>query len=420
MNRQLNFPKNVHIKDIIAISLFLILPFVVFLLPLLALTTNILIGFIYGTISFLMLLIGKKWKLLLIYSILLIVFFFSVLLLPQKFWETLIVMTGREVPEEWNWDYLTWTPFDMYKIAIMILLPFLILFFSIVIYFLTGILLLRKNYHSTVTRLFFCSFFSMGIAHFAYFYSFFSTSTYTLLSTLIPDLISPWLYLIYYGFICIAMVNNTLASYYLVGQQVRAYSKMFYSISGFSFLISNVLFITEGGYHSNFDILLLPPGYSLILVFTYIVSLLCPIIYSLYYLNYSPEWITSKRYEWIKRTRIGILLLIPFVIGKALNFLHGLDSYTRFFLFITPIFFHYLSILVIYSGLPELSEWFFDEIKLRSTPELIHLQPNVSLEKLWDSIDEWQQNRSIEESKMTNDTLKTYIHEVKAYILAGS
>ena len=108
---------------------------------------------------------------------------------------------------------------------------------------------------------------------------------------------------------------------------------------------------------------------------------------------------------------------IPFVIGKALTFLRGFDPYIGIVLFISPIIFHYLSILVIYSGLPEISEWFFDELKLRSTPELIHLQPNVSLEKLWESIDEWQQTRSIEESEMTNDTLETYIQEVKAYVL---
>ncbi|MFX1518067.1 MAG: hypothetical protein ACFFC6_17335 [Promethearchaeota archaeon] len=415
----MSFLTNVYTKDIIVIVFFLILPFVVFLLPLLALTTNTLVGFLYGAISFFGLLIGKKWKLLLIYSILLIVFFFSVLFLPQQFWETLIIMTGREVPEEWNWTYLIWTPFDTYKIVIMLLFPFLILFFSIVIYFLTGTLLLRKNYHSIVTRLFFCSFVSMGIAHLVYFYWFFSTSSISILSALIPDLVSPWLEIIFYGFIFIAMVTNTLASYYLVGKQVKAYSKMFYFISGFSFSISSFLLITKGEPHSDYsliDILLPPTGYSPVLVFFYIVSLLCPIIYSLYYLTYSPEWITSKRQEWIKRTRLGILLLIPFVIGKALSFLPGVDPYTGLVLFIMPIFCHYLSILVIYSGLPELSEWFFDEIKLRSSPELIQLKPNVSLVKLWEFIDEWQQTRAIQESEMTNDMLETYIHEVTKYI----
>ena len=76
-----------------------------------------------------------------------------------------------------------------------------------------------------------------------------------------------------------------------------------------------------------------------------------------------------------------------------------------------------LAIIIIYSGLPEVTEWFFDEVKFRATPELKKLNSKVKLGEIYDKVDQWQVERKISQEEMTNLKLEEYVQKAINLVL---
>ena len=72
---------------------------------------------------------------------------------------------------------------------------------------------------------------------------------------------------------------------------------------------------------------------------------------------------------------------------------------------------------VIASGSPDITKWFFEELKYRATPELQEIDPDVNLAAIWEQSDGWQRERGLIPKEMTNKKLEEYVHAVKGLLL---
>ncbi len=65
----------------------------------------------------------------------------------------------------------------------------------------------------------------------------------------------------------------------------------------------------------------------------------------------------------------------------------------------------------------DLEKWFFDEIKIRATPELQKLNPEVKLSEIWKTVDQWQKESELTPKEMTREKLEEYIIAAKNLLL---
>ena len=71
---------------------------------------------------------------------------------------------------------------------------------------------------------------------------------------------------------------------------------------------------------------------------------------------------------------------------------------------------------VIASGSPDITKWFFEELKYRATPELQEIDPNVNLAAICEQIDGWQKESGLMPQEMTNKKLEEYLHAAKGLL----
>ncbi|MHA2246614.1 MAG: hypothetical protein ACXADY_16855 [Candidatus Hodarchaeales archaeon] len=272
-----------------------------------------------------------------------------------------------------------------------------------VIFVIIGVLILRDNYRSSVTRLFFFSFSSFGIAwimNILYFITRFVLQSY-------------YFFLVFYLFHFLAIVLLAHACRALIIPTIP-FQRMVYILLGILFLAIVVLVIAQ---LKN----------TIIFTITYSGTFFLLVTYSVLRLTFYPEWLTENRRHWVKRIRIGLLLLAIAPIGEALvdlpiGFLQehlSLDSpISRIFVILAiSISLTYFSGLVIFSGLPDTEIWFFDEVKLRAAPDLKEIDPEVNLTAIWKQIDDWQKESDLTPKEMTTQKLEEYVQAAKNLLI---
>jgi hypothetical protein len=157
--------------------------------------------------------------------------------------------------------------------------------------------------------------------------------------------------------------------------------------------------------------ILIPLEFEWIFSFFYALSYVILPCSAFLKLQSVPEWFTPTRKRWVMRIRIGTLLLTIYGVLQTIKAFQGIDPEFRTFLFILNMVLLCLAIVTMYSGLPEVSEWFFDEIKIRSAPEMKELKPAVSLERLWQLIDTWEEEKVVPKEKMNETDITSYVQE---------
>ena len=204
-----------------------------------------------------------------------------------------------------------------------------------------------------------------------------------------------------------------------------------YLILGFSFLFTVLLILLQLDHSPWPGLTWIIIGkiriHSFLFVCVFLLSLLFPAGYSVYRLSFYPAWLTTDRRRWIKRIRLGILLLIPYPLGEALaglhtdHFLHvsispsnPLPQYLALLVISTSTL--YFASFVFFSSMPDATKWFFDEIKFRASPELQKLDPNVNLADIYEQVDEWQKTSILTPKEMTNQKIKEYVQRAKSLI----
>ncbi|MHA2365178.1 MAG: hypothetical protein ACXAC7_14560 [Candidatus Hodarchaeales archaeon] len=288
---------------------------------------------------------------------------------------------------------------------------------------------LVENYKSIITRLFFLAFLFFGIAYFIFFY-------YNLSAWTNPELVN-FIYLIFFVFNYTALIILAHACQALIVPNKPYFKLSVYLTMGITFLITFFLLLnqithipwfksdTEG---SSFIYLLKARRFTDVLSAIYTITILFPIGYSLYRLSNYPEWISLERSIWIKRIRIGIILLIAYPIGEPLAglsifkfirtpFISSNPIPPLIFIYLIMLFILTFSSLIIYSGIPSINKWFFDEIKFRSSTELKELNPDINLTNIWETVDNWEKEKEITTNEMTNQKLSEYIQAVKEILL---
>ncbi|MFX1246044.1 MAG: hypothetical protein ACFFBQ_01460 [Promethearchaeota archaeon] len=399
-------------KDILICLLFVVGPVLLLLLPVLALSKNTLAGMGYFLLSFTVLLLWRKWKLFSLFSVLTSVILLMIFFFPQVFWENIILLTGRSVPESWNPPFMDITPLDSYKFAIAIIFPFIILFLVFLFYLITGFSLYNKNKASLITKLFLSSFVSFGLGQGLYFYWFFRDSSYTIFRFLLPHLLpSLILFLLHYSFTFLGL----LLLWSACSSRINVFRSKAVLSSTLFFLCSLGLVLTVGvaAYYLIVDLpeIFISLEFELIFVICYVLSFVIFPCSAFFQLRFLPDWFTPIRRRWVTRIRIGIVFLIIYGIFQAIKSFQGLNPWFRLMLLIITIALQCLTIVIVYSGLPEVTEWFFDEIKIRAAPEMKGLEPGVSLEHLWQLVDTWQDKEVVPTDRMTETDVIFYVQE---------
>ncbi|UCE74383.1 MAG: hypothetical protein JSV56_01405 [Methanomassiliicoccales archaeon] len=280
-----------------------------------------------------------------------------------------------------------------------------------------AITILRKNHQSSITRLIFLSFTSLGISWFFFiiYYSI-SLGTWEFSGSLTSNVQTAQLnydsYLVFYLFIFFGLLSMVYGCQKLIFSRITQLQRNIYLLMGVSFFCSIILILMQNDVGF---------AHSYLFGLTYLTSTLGPIGYSLYILGSYPDWITLERGRWIKRIRIGILLFTPYplvevvvgLIPLAHIFLvpiHPNAGFPQFVTFLSlPILCTFYSGAIIYSGLPDVNKWFFEEIKFRASPEVRDFDPNVNLASLWELVDEWQEKSQLTPKEMTSQKLEEYV-----------
>ncbi|MFX1285496.1 MAG: hypothetical protein ACFFB5_17795 [Promethearchaeota archaeon] len=405
-----NILKTQSFRDIIFCLLFVVVPIILLLLPVLAISENSLAGMGFFLVSSIVLLSLRKWKLFIVLSVLTSLIFSFILFFPQSFWENIILLTGRSVPESWNPPFLIMTPLDSYKFAISIIFPFMVLFLAILFYLITGFSLYTKNKESLITRFFLLSFVSFGLGQGCNLYLFFRDSSYTILHHFLPYLLpSLIIFLLQYSLTFLGLLFLWSASSSLILPRKYEFRNKTVILSILSFLSSLGFILIVGT--TTYDFVLVSLEFELFFLVFYAFSFVTFPCSAFLQLRSLPDWFTPTRRRWVKRVRMGLLVLIFYGIFQTIKNFQGLGPVFKYLLFIFNIVLLCLTIIIIYSGLPEVTEWFFDEIKIRATPEMKELNSTINLEHLWQLIDTWKEDKKIPKEKMTETAVASYVRE---------
>lgn len=287
----------------------------------------------------------------------------------------------------------------------------------------TGIYLVYKNHQSWITLLFFLSFTCFGIGWITFAY-------YNQIGCQCPQLLI-LVYVIFYIFIYTGTIILAHACRLLVTPNHIYFHPSIYVISYISYFTTIVLLLTSQT-HSQvimyFGVLYVAREHSLVVSIIYSVSLLLPLGYSIYRLSYYPDWLTRKRREWIKRIRTGLVFFIPFYLIEALAGVRPIELLQEsispynplpryMLLLVISLFCLFYSVIIINSGLPDVSKWFFEEVKLRAVLEVGDLSPQLNLTAIWRKLDDWEKNDNLSPKKMDGKSLQEYIKVAKTLIL---
>lgn len=296
-----------------------------------------------------------------------------------------------------------------------------------------GTIILVKNRQSSVTRLLFLSNLTFGgtwIVFLIYSFSFFfSTDGVNIVSIL---------YIVFYFLFFLGVILLIHACRRIITPFDQNFPWWF-SLSVGITLISTIFLsfseLTHYGFYADFigesnnpTQLLYLREHSLIFAVVYSVSILLPIIYSVYLLSRPPNWITKDRKHWINRTRISLILLSVYPLVEGLSGLQDLPFFSspisafnlapmKILLLMGSISLLYFSNVLMITGVSDVNKWFFDEIKLRATPYLQEIDPDVNLATIYNQIDEWQKDTELTPKIMTNQTLDKYVQAAKNLLL---
>ncbi|MHA2246336.1 MAG: hypothetical protein ACXADY_15335 [Candidatus Hodarchaeales archaeon] len=340
----------------------------------------------------------------------------------------LVILFGFFIPEDWlnPLNPLNWfQPRHPTKELIQdISEDFYMIYSGItgIIFIISGILILRRNHQSAITRFFSLSFLSSGLAWILFIvYNFFPPDNPLLISLT---------YLIFYTLIFFAMVLLAHSCRALVRPKDLYFPVTFYILMGGFFIITTLLILIDLKHLPWFvNYIGKIREHSIFFAIVYSVSLLLPLGYSVLNLSSIPDWITSDRKRWINRTLLGIVFLIPYPLGETVaglhsnEFLHQAISPSNplpqflFFLMVSNLTSTFASYIIL-SGVPDdLPKWFFDEIKIRASPELREINPNVKLAKIWEQVDEWQKESKLSPKEMTTQKLEEYVQTTKNLLI---
>lgn len=295
-------------------------------------------------------------------------------------------------------------------------------FFVALLFLAAAVIILIKNSRSSITRIFFLSFVCIAIAWCFYIY-------YIALSwDLLPEQVQ-MIYLVFYCMLFLGVVVLAHSCEALTTTDTIFFHKSIYIILSIHFVISILLMTTQQnhllvGVREQFYWI---REHSFLYSIFYTLSLLIPIGYSLYSLSYLPDWMTEGRRQWIKRVRFGIGLLILYPIGEAVTglvsivflqepLLPGIFLTRGTFILVISIMIFAISPLIIISSTPKVTKWFFEEVKIRATPTLREINPNVNLAAIWEQVDEWEKENELTPKKMTNQKLEEYVQAAKSLL----
>lgn len=335
-------------------------------------------------------------------------------------------------------------------------------FFATILVSILGIILLVKNIVSTTSRLFFLSFLSIGMA--CLFYILYIMTYPLIVIDVTTDPVSvtqtanPLVKLYFFLFFMLIQLG-----FYILIHAIRSISfpgqfwlqKRLYFLFVILGILSTILLFSAEIEHVFLDLSYLGDfvgieqvgpntfamyyegsyfgmptrvrEYSLAFSIIYLLIQLIPIIISLYYLSKLPPWITPERKAWLSRFKLGIIVYTFFPICETIagiriplttGFVSAYNPLERYKLILSLSFLILaLSILILFSGVPKLEKWFFDEIKFRASPELRKLDPNVNLASIWEQVDVWQKESGLTPKGLTTQKLEEYVHAAKSLLI---
>ncbi|MFX1517133.1 MAG: hypothetical protein ACFFC6_12595 [Promethearchaeota archaeon] len=304
---------------------------------------------------------------------------------------------------------------------------------------LLGIIILIKNSVSKTTRLFFLSFLVIGTACFMYVLYALSypapipseTDPNTVIWLENPQTTTTFFLfflLIQIGFFILIHAIRSITSAEKIWLPKSLYLVFFIILSISTILLSSgeikhVFLFSHEILGASLRVREFSIGFALI----YLVIQIVPIVISLYYLRQLPPWITLERRAWLKRIKLAIIIYSFFPICETIaglriplttGFISPYNPVEQYKLLLAVAFLLlFLSALVLYSGVPELNKWFFDEIKFRASPELRRLNPQVNLASIWEQVDEWQKESELTPKEMTIQKLEEYVQAAKQLML---
>ena len=272
-----------------------------------------------------------------------------------------------------------------------------------ILFSIIGGLLFRENYRSPLTLLFFFFFLCFGIAwiiNILYFITRLNSQTYDS-------------FLIFFLFHFLAILLLIHACRALITPAILLQRTVYFFL-GIGFSVIVILVIAQLKHTIMFTI-----------VYGSLFFLL--VSYSVIRLTFYPEWLTEDRKGWVRRIRTGLLPLAITPMGEALvdlpvGFLQENISLNSpipkiFVVLALSISLTYVSGLIIFSGLPDIEIWFFDEVKLRAVSDLKEINPEVNLSAIWEQVDEWQKETDLIPREMTTQKLEEYVQAAKRLVL---
>jgi hypothetical protein len=343
-----------------------------------------------------------------------------------------------------------WIEPDATYASPLIFAPYIILIFPILISsisIIVGVVLLVKNYQSSVTRLLFLSYLTFGGAWLVYLYynfSFLWEEFYIWEGIKLQKVHFPIdtsvLYLGFFLFFflgelflihgcrrLITLYDHRFPLWFFVSLGIALVATIFLSyteLTHYGFSVEREF--TEISLDSP-DQLLYLREHSLIFAVVYAGSLLMPLIYSIYLLSKPPSWITQERRRWINRTRISLILLSLYPLVEVVSGLQVLPFFSAPISVLNPapvkvllilssnslILFSYM---IMITSVDDVNKWFFEEIKFRATPELQKINPEIHLAKIWEKIDQMQKEQPLSPKEMTNQKVNEYVNQAKKLI----
>ena len=197
-----------------------------------------------------------------------------------------------------------------------------------------------------------------------------------------------------------------------------------YIVIGVCFVLSLLFSVNGIDFTQHERIFILLPDFDILYGLFLGLALIIPILYSVFLLNRIPDWLTRERRTWVKRTQLAMILFLFFPLIESISNIKSFPIFysptspfnetpLKIFLYLIGVTIQLLAMFLLLISTYDVEKWFFDEIKIRATPELRELNPKMNLTALWEQVDEWQKSSQLTQREMTMKKLEEYVQSAK-------
>ena len=108
-------------------------------------------------------------------------------------------------------------------------------------------------------------------------------------------------------------------------------------------------------------------------------------------------------------------MITDFIVDSLYPILEAISGIHEYRYFDVSHLLWVVSSLILLTAVPNLREWFFDELKVLSTISLLDTNPSYDISKIWDQFDQWQKGYFLNEKEIEIEELSAYLEEIKEY-----